>query len=52
MEKDMKIYQELSADAVTVINEDIDAPAGMYKLSELAKVGTTSKAAEKGAFFS
>ena len=51
MEKDLKIYQELSAAAVTVFNEGIDAPAGIYKLSELAKVGTTSKTAPKGVFF-
>ena len=51
MEKDLKIYQELSAAAVTVFSEGIDAPAGIYKLSELAKVGTTSKTAPKGVFF-
>lgn len=51
MEKDLKIYQELSAAAETVFNEGIDAPAGIYKLSELAKVGTTSKTAPKGVFF-
>ena len=51
MEKDLKIYQELSAAAATVFNEGIDAPAGIYKLSELAKVGTTSKTAPKGVFF-
>ena len=51
MEKDLKIYQELSAAAATVFSEGIDAPAGIYKLSELAKVGTTSKTAPKGVFF-
>ena len=51
MKKDLRIYQELSAAAVTVFNEGIDAPAGIYKLSELAKVGTTSKIAPKGVFF-
>ena len=51
MEKDLRIYQELSAAAATVFSEGIDAPAGIYKLSELAKVGTTSKTAPKGVFF-
>lgn len=51
MEKDLRIYQELSAAAETVFSEGIDAPAGIYKLSELAKVGTTSKTAPKGVFF-
>ena len=51
MEKDLRIYQELSAAAVKVFNEGIDAPAGIYKLSELVKVGTTSKTAPKGVFF-
>ena len=51
MEKDLKIYQEFSAAAATVFSEGIDAPAGIYKLSELAKVGTTSKTAPKGVFF-
>ena len=51
MEKDLRIYQELSAAAATVFSEGIDAPAGIYKLSELAKVGTTSKTAPKGVLF-
>ena len=51
MEKDFKIYKELSAAAAKVFSEGIDAPAGIYKLSELAKVGTTSKTAPKGVFF-
>ena len=51
MEKDLRIYKELSAAAEKVFSEGIDAPAGIYKLSELAKVGTTSKTAPKGVFF-
>lgn len=51
MEKDFKIYKELSAAAAKVFSEGIDAPAGIYKLSELAKVGTTSKTAPKAVFF-
>ena len=51
MEKDFRIYKELSAAAEKVFSEGIDAPAGIYKLSELAKVGTTSKTAPKGVFF-
>ena len=51
MEKDIRIYKELSAAAGKVFSEGIDAPAGIYKLSELAKVGTTSKTAPKGVFF-
>lgn len=51
MEKDFKIYKEISAAAAKVFSEGIDAPAGIYKLSELAKVGTTSKTAPKAVFF-
>ncbi len=51
MEKDFIIYNELRAAAERVFNEGIQAPAGVYTLAELAKVGTTSKTAIAGVYF-
>ena len=51
MEKDLRIYKELSAAAAKVFNEGINAPAGIYSLAELAKVGTTCKTAPEGVYF-
>ena len=51
MEKDLAIYYEMRAAAERVFNEGINAPAGIYSLAELAKVGTTCKTAPKGVYF-
>ena len=51
MEKDIRIYKELSAAAAQVFSEGINAPAGIYSLAELAKVGTTCKTAPAGVSF-
>ncbi|MDY4243424.1 MAG: hypothetical protein SOY23_02500, partial [Prevotella sp.] len=51
MEKDLAIYNEMRAAAERVFNEGIDAPAGLYSLSELSKVGTTCKTAPAGVSF-
>ena len=51
MEKEMTIYNEMRAAAERVFNEGICAPAGIYSLAELAKVGTTCKTAPAGVFF-
>ena len=51
MEKDLAIYNEMRAAAERVFNEGINAPAGIYSLAELAKVGTTCKTAPKGVYF-
>ena len=51
MEKDFIIYNELRAAAERVFNEGIQAPAGVYTLAELAKVGTTCKTAIAGVYF-
>ena len=41
----------MRAAAERVFNEGINAPAGIYSLAELAKVGTTCKTAPKGVYF-
>ena len=51
MEKEMTIYNEMRAAAERVFNEGVNAPAGVYSLSELAKVGTTCKTAPAGVYF-
>lgn len=51
MEKNFAIYNEMCAAAERVFNEGINAPAGLYSLAELAKVGTTCKTAPKGVYF-
>ena len=51
MEKNFAIYNEMRAAAERVFNEGINAPAGIYSLAELAKVGTTCKTAPKGVYF-
>ena len=51
MEKNIYIYNEMRAAAERVFNEGICAPAGIYSLAELAKVGTTCKTAPKGVYF-
>ena len=51
MEKEMAIYNEMRAAAERVFNEGICAPAGIYSLAELAKVGTTCKTAPEGVYF-
>ena len=51
MEKDLRIYKELSAAAERVFNEGIKAPSGLYSLAELSKVGTTCKTAPAGVYF-
>lgn len=52
MNKDLAIYNELRVAAERVFNEGIFAPAGVYSLAELAKVGTICKTAPKGVYFS
>ena len=44
MNKDLAIYNELSAAAAHVFSEGIDAPVGSYTLSELANIGNYKKA--------
>ena len=51
MEKEMTIYNEMRAAAERVFNEGVNAPAGIYSLAELAKVGTTCKTAPAGVYF-
>lgn len=51
MEKNFAIYKEMCAAAERVFNEGINAPAGVYSLAELAKVGTTCKTAPKNVYF-
>ena len=51
MEKDLAIYNEMRAAAERVFIEGISAPAGVYSLAELAKVGTTCKTAPMGVYF-
>ena len=51
MEKNFAIYNEMRAAAERVFNEGINAPAGVYSLAELAKVGTTCKTAPDGVYF-
>lgn len=51
MEKEMTIYNEMRAAAERVFNEGVNAPAGVYSLAELAKVGTTCKTAPAGVSF-
>ena len=50
MNKDLAIYNELSAAAAHVFSEGINAPVGSYTLSELANIGKYKKA-PKGVFF-
>ena len=52
MNKDFTIYNELRVAAERVFNEGVFAPAGVYSLAELAKVGTTCKTAPRGVYFS
>ena len=47
----MTIYNEMRAAAERVFNEGVNAPAGIYSLAELAKVGTTCKTAPAGVYF-
>ena len=51
MEKDLAIYYEMRAAAERVFNEGINAPAGVYSLAELSKVGTICKTAPEGVYF-
>lgn len=51
MEKTISIYNEMRAAAERVFNEGIEAPAGVYSLAELAKVGTACKTAPAGVYF-
>ena len=51
MEKNLAIYNEMRAAAERVFNEGINAPAGVYSLAELSKVGTTCKTAPLGVCF-
>ena len=51
MEKDLAIYYEMRAAAERVFNEGINAPAGVYSLAELSKVGTICKTAPEGVCF-
>ena len=51
MEKNISIYNEMRAAAERVFNEGLCAPAGIYSLAELAKVGTTCKTAPAGVYF-
>ena len=51
MEKNLAIYYEMRAAAERVFNEGICAPAGIYSLAELAKVGTICKTAPEGVSF-
>ena len=51
MEKNFAIYNEIRAAAERVFNEGINAPAGVYSLAELAKIGTTCKTAPEGVYF-
>ena len=51
MEKELAIYNEMRAAAERVFNEGINAPAGVYSMAELAKVGSTCKTAPEGVSF-
>ena len=51
MEKDLAIYYEMRDAAERVFNEGINAPAGVYSLAELSKVGTICKTAPEGVCF-
>ena len=51
MEKNIYIYNEMRAAAERVFNDGVNAPAGVYSLDELAKVGTTCKTAPAGVYF-
>ena len=51
MEKNISIYNEMRAAAERIFNDGINAPAGVYSLAELAKVGTTCKTAPAGVDF-
>lgn len=51
MEKNTSIYNEMRAAAERVFNDGVNAPAGVYSLAELAKVGTTCKTAPAGVYF-
>lgn len=42
MEKNLAIYNEMRAAAERIFSEGIQAPAGVYTLAELAKVGSLS----------
>ena len=50
MDRNELIYNEMRAAAERVFNEGINAPAGVYSLAELAKVGTTCKTAPVGVY--
>lgn len=45
------IYNKMLEAARTVFAQCLEAPAGIYTLDDLAKVGTKSKTAPKGVFF-
>ena len=51
MEKNLAIYYEMRAAAERVFNEGVNAPAGVYSLAELAKVGKFCKTAPEGISF-
>ena len=51
MDKNELIYKEMRAAAERVFNDGINAPAGVYSLAELVKVGTTCKTAPAGVYF-
>ena len=51
MEKNIYIYNEMRTAAERVFNDGVNAPAGIYSLAELAKVGTTCKTAPAGVYF-
>ena len=51
MEKNTSIYNEMRTAAERVFSEGVNAPAGVYSLAELAKVGTTCKTAPAGVYF-
>ena len=47
MDKNLAIFNEMRAAAERVFNEGINAPAGVYSLAELSKVGTICKTARR-----
>mgnify|MGYP004520439127 CR=1 FL=1 len=51
MEKNELIYKEMRAAAERVFNDGMNAPAGVYSLAELAKVGTICKTAPADVYF-
>ena len=51
MEKNIALYNEMCIAAERIFNDGINAPAGVYSLAQLAKVGTTCKTAPAGVYF-